>query len=94
MTISQTTTILPEDEAKRRIKDIVDNNPILRTRVDAFIAQLDAFPNLRALQEIEQDATLTRAQKDEKKGEKKRDLAIFAQYVTVEFFRTEVNQRL
>jgi hypothetical protein len=94
MTISQTTTVLSEDEAKRRIKDIVDNNQIIRTRVDAFVAQLDASPNLRVLQEIEQDATLTPEERDIKKAEKKRDLAIFAQYVTVEFFRTEVNQRL
>ena len=94
MTISQTRTVLPEAEAKRRIKAIIDNNTIIKARIDAHIAQLDAHPNLRVLEEIEQDATLTQAQKDQKKLEKKRDLAIFAQYVSNEFFRSEVNTRL
>ena len=94
MTISQTGTVLPEVEAKRRIRDIINNNPIIKTRISAFIAQLDANPNLRVLKEIEQDVTLTQAEKDRKKLEKKRELAIFAQYVTDEFFRSEVNTKL
>ena len=95
MTISQTGTVLPQVEAKRRIKDIIDTNPIIRARINAFIAQLDANPNLGVLlQEIEQDANLTQAQKEQKKLEKKRDVAIFSEFLTNNFFNTEVRRRL
>ena len=95
MTISQTETVLSEIEAKTRIKDIIDTNQIIKTRINAFIAQLDASPNLKVLvQEIEQDPNLTPAEKEQKKLEKKRDLAIFSEFLKNEFFNGEVRRKL
>jgi hypothetical protein len=95
MTISQTGTVLGDVAAKKRIKDIIDNNQIIKTRINAFIAQLDASPNLSVLlQEIEQNANLTQAQKEQKKLEKKRDVAIFSEFLTNNFFNSEVRRRL
>lgn len=93
MVISASGTILSHDTAKERIRFIIDGDARIKAEIEARIQQLDSNAS-SALKKLYDARYLSQKERENEIEMKKRELAIYDQWVADSIFATRVDNAL
>jgi hypothetical protein len=93
MVISASGTILSHETAKERIRLIIDSDPRIKREIEAKMRQIDAKVS-SALKKLDSAQYLSQQERDHEIEMKKRELAIFDQWLHDNIFGPRVDNAL
>jgi hypothetical protein len=93
MVISASFTQLPDDVAQERIKFIIDSDPRIKREIEARMKKIDA-KNSSAVNKLSAAPYLSQQERAAEIEKKKRELAIYDQYIADLIFRPKVDSAL